>query len=86
MAERINYASQVTEACTHTISSLYQQLMSFIGMNYWTYIMIVPNELLTKLSESCLQDYLLRGLFKGLFKHLKQLPFGQMVAFLFELE
>lgn len=37
VAERINYTSQVTEARTHSISSLYQQLMLFIELSNTSY-------------------------------------------------
>lgn len=62
VAERINYTSQMAEAHMHSISSLYQQLMLFIELNYWTRVMIVFNELVTKSSESylniCCENFL----------------------------
>lgn len=37
VAERINYTSQMTEARTHSISSLYQQLTLFIELSNTSY-------------------------------------------------
>lgn len=52
----------MTEARTHRISSLYQQLMLFIEFNAWTHFMIDLSELVLKSSESylsiCCQDFL----------------------------
>mgnify|MGYP001858817923 CR=1 FL=1 len=49
MAERINYASHMAEARTHTISSLYQQPVLLIELNYQTDFMIVLKEIVTEL-------------------------------------
>lgn len=57
MAERINYASHMAEARTHTISSLYQQPVLLIELNYQTDFMIVLKEIVTELPESYLNVF-----------------------------